>query len=233
MQSSNLSAKMQEMDISIPSLQQKLHVYSPLPMLIAVSKGQNIELMRHAFECGLVHFGENYWQEALPKILALKDLPLVWHFIGPIQSNKAKAIAEHFDWVQSVSNETIAKKLNDSRSKSRPPLNVCIQVNLDEEASKSGCALKDLVSLAEMIKACPQLRLRGLLALPKPEETAEKQYASLLRFKIIFEQLQKDIQLPLDTLSMGTSQDWPAALQAGSTCIRIGQALFGEREKRK
>lgn len=194
--------------------------------LLAVSKTQPAAAIRQACQAGLHDFGENYLQEALEKQADLADLPLTWHFIGPIQSNKTKAIAEHFDWVHSVDRLKIAQRLSDQRPESLPPLNICLQVNVSGEASKSGCEPQDVPQLAHAIAALPRLRLRGLMAIPEPTDDPTEQRAAFARLR----HLQAELQMDLDTLSMGMSQDLEAAIAEGATWVRIGTALFGARE---
>jgi len=193
--------------------------------LLAVSKTQPAEAIREANRAGLTDFGENYLQEALEKQAQLADLPLVWHFIGPIQSNKTKAIAANFDWVHSVDRLKIAQRLSEQRPTELPPLNVCLQVNVSGEASKSGCEPEEVTALAHAIAALPNLRLRGLMAIPEPAVDPAEQHASFARLR----QLQQGLNLDLDTLSMGMSQDLEAAIAEGATWVRIGTALFGAR----
>ncbi len=193
--------------------------------LLAVSKTQPAEAIREANGAGLSDFGENYLQEALEKQADLADLALTWHFIGPIQSNKTRAIAEHFDWVHSVDRLKIAQRLSEQRSTELPPLNVCLQVNVSGEASKSGCAPQDVAELARTIATLPNLRLRGLMAIPEPTDDRAEQHAAFARLR----QLQQALALELDTLSMGMSQDLEAAIAEGATWVRIGTALFGTR----
>ena len=194
--------------------------------LLAVSKTQPAAAIREAFAAGLRDFGENYLQEALDKQVDLDDLPLIWHFIGPIQSNKTKAIAEHFDWVHSVDRLKIAQRLSDQRPATLPPLNICLQVNVSGEASKSGCTPQELGPLAEAVAAMPQLRLRGLMCIPAPTEDPAEQRAAFARLRL----LRDELALDLDTLSMGMSQDLEAAIAEGATWVRIGTALFGARD---
>ena len=194
--------------------------------LLAVSKTQPAAAIREAFAAGLRDFGENYLQEALDKQVELDDLPLIWHFIGPIQSNKTKAIAEHFDWVHSVDRLKIAQRLSDQRPATLPPLNICLQVNVSGEASKSGCTPQELGPLAEAVAAMPQLRLRGLMCIPAPTENPAEQRAAFARLRL----LRDELALDLDTLSMGMSQDLEAAIAEGATWVRIGTALFGARD---
>ena len=194
--------------------------------LLAVSKTQPAEAIRQACQAGLHDFGENYLQEALEKQADLADLPLTWHFIGPIQSNKTKSIAEHFDWVHSVDRLKIAQRLSDQRPESLPPMNICLQVNVSGEASKSGCEPQDVPQLAQAIAALPRLRLRGLMAIPEPTDDPTEQRAAFARLH----HLQAELQMDLDTLSMGMSQDLEAAIAEGATWVRIGTALFGARD---
>jgi pyridoxal phosphate enzyme (YggS family) len=195
--------------------------------LLAVSKTKPAVAIRQAHAAGLCDFGENYLQEALGKQAELTDLPLIWHFIGPIQSNKTKAIAEHFDWVHSVDRLKIAQRLSEQRPAHLPPLNICLQVNVSGEASKSGCAPEELPALAAAVVQLPNVRLRGLMAIPEPTDdvSAQRQAFATVR------ELQSRLALPgLDTLSMGMSHDLEAAVAEGATWVRIGTALFGARD---
>lgn len=193
--------------------------------LLAVSKTQSAQAIREAHRAGLNDFGENYLQEALEKQADLADLALTWHFIGPIQSNKTKAIAEHFDWVHSVDRLKIAQRLSDQRPAELPPLNICLQVNVSLESSKSGCAPQEVAELARAIAILPNLRLRGLMAIPEPTDDTAEQHAAFARVR----QLRQELDAELDTLSMGMSQDLEAAIAEGATWVRIGTALFGAR----
>lgn len=193
--------------------------------LLAVSKTQPADALRQASAAGQRDFGENYLQEALEKQADLSDLPLIWHFIGPIQSNKTKLIAEHFDWVHSVDRLKIAQRLSDQRPPELGPMNICLQVNVSGEASKSGCDPQDVPELAYAIAALPRLHLRGLMTIPEPIDDPSEQRAAFSRLR----QLQSDLELELDTLSMGMSQDLEAAIAEGATWVRIGTALFGAR----
>lgn len=194
--------------------------------LLAVSKTKPADAVREAHAAGLRDFGENYLQEALEKQAALSDLPLIWHFIGPIQSNKTRPIAEHFDWVHSVDRLKIAQRLSDQRPAHLPALNICLQVNVSLEASKSGCSPEELPELARAISALPNLRLRGLMAIPEATDDIAAQHAAFARLR----QLRDDLALNLDTLSMGMSHDLEAAIAEGATWVRIGTALFGARD---
>src|SRR5690554_1409818 len=197
--------------------------------LLAVSKTRSADEVRELSRCGQRAFGENYLQEALDKIEALSDLDLEWHFIGPIQSNKTRPIAEHFDWVHSVDRLKIATRLSEQRPARLPPLNICLQVNISDEASKSGCSLDELPTLAAAVARLPNLRLRGLMAIPKPEDDPQRQRAVFAQVRELLQQLQQS-HPGLDTLSMGMSADIDAAIQEGSTLVRVGTALFGPRD---
>jgi len=194
--------------------------------LLAVSKTKPASAIREIHAAGVRDVGENYLQEALTKQQALNDLPLIWHFIGPIQSNKTKAIAEHFDWVHSVDRLKIAQRLSEQRPAGLAPLNLCLQVNVSGEDSKSGCAPADLPALAKAVAGLPNLRLRGLMAIPEPTDDRAAQEAAFARLR----QLQESLGLGLDTLSMGMSHDLEAAIAQGATWVRIGTALFGARD---
>ena len=194
--------------------------------LLAVSKTKPAAAIRQAFAAGVRDFGENYLQEALEKQLELGDLPLIWHFIGPIQSNKTKAIAEHFAWVHSVDRLKIAQRLSDQRPAHLPALNICLQVNVSGEPSKSGCNPDELPALAQAVTQLPNLRLRGLMTTPEPTDDVARQHAAFARLR----ELQDGLGLDLDTLSMGMSHDLEAAIAEGATWVRIGTALFGARD---
>ncbi len=200
--------------------------------MLGVSKGQSPSDIKEAFAAGLDEFGENYLQEALPKIAALKELPLTWHFIGPIQSNKAHDIAQHFAWVHSVSRLKIATLLNDGRPLSLPRLNICIQVNFDDENTKAGVSPDDVKALASYVLELPRLKLCGLMLIPKQEADQEQQYQSFLRLTHLQQKLNQELGINMGTLSMGMSHDFKAAIRAGSTMVRIGTAIFGERKVR-
>lgn len=196
--------------------------------LLAVSKQHSAASIRAVAELGQRAFGENYVDQALEKIRTLADLDLSWHFIGPIQSNKTRAIAEHFDWVQSVDRPKIIRRLAEQRPADRPPLNVLIQVNLDDEAQKAGCHPDKISDLADLIAGQPALTLRGLMAIPAPREEYADQLAVFEHLRRLKEQLTRD-HPRADTVSAGMSGDLEAAIAAGSTMVRVGTALFGER----
>ena len=196
--------------------------------LLAVSKSFSAAEVRVAYQAGQTVFGESYLQEALDKIDALRNLPLQWHFIGPIQSNKTRAIAEHFSWVHSVDRLKVAERLSAQRPPNLPPLNVCIQVNVSGEASKGGVTPHDLAQLALAVARLPRLSLRGLMAIPAPARGVDEQRKPFARLRELSRQL--DAQgLALDTLSMGMSDDLEAAVLEGATMVRVGTAIFGKR----
>jgi pyridoxal phosphate enzyme (YggS family) len=199
--------------------------------LLAVSKTQNAARLREAYHAGARHFGENYLQEALEKQTQLNDLnDIEWHFIGPIQSNKTRAIAEHFNWVHSVDRLKIAQRLNHQRPQELAPLNICLQVNIDDEPSKSGVTLSELNTLAAQVAQLPNLALRGLMAIPAPTAHAGDSQRSFAQVAAALQQLQQSLpQAPLDTLSIGMSADLEAAIAEGATIVRIGTDIFGPR----
>lgn len=197
--------------------------------VVAVSKQQPIAKMQDAFAAGLRHFGESYVQEALSKMATWQERTnVVWHFIGPIQSNKTKHLAEHFDWVQSVDRLKVARRLNDQRPSHLPPLNVLIQVNISGEPSKSGVHPDEVLPLAQAIRHLPRLSLRGLMTIPSPNAPMD-QWQSMLT---LFQQLSTYVNT-CDTLSMGMSNDYATAIRYGATMIRLGTALFGPRSSNR
>lgn len=200
--------------------------------LLAVSKTFGAEAVIEAAQAGQRAFGENYLQEALDKMAAIResrpDLLLEWHFIGPIQSNKTRPIAENFDWVHSVEREKIAHRLSEQRPPHLPSLNVCLQVNVSGEASKSGVAPDQLMPLAQAVAAMPRLNLRGLMAIPEPCATFEQQRVPFRQLQQLFNEVRTQ-GVALDTLSMGMSSDLQAAISEGSTIVRVGTAIFGKR----
>ncbi|AKH37778.1 MULTISPECIES: YggS family pyridoxal phosphate-dependent enzyme [Nitrosomonas] len=197
-------------------------------LLLAASKTNPPEKVREAWEAGQTVFGENYLQEGLIKIRALADLPIEWHFIGPIQSNKTKPIAENFAWAHSVDREKIAVRLSNARPESLPPLQVCVQVNVSGEVTKSGIAPEQAAELAAFVNQLPRLKLRGLMAVPELTSATALQREQFQIMWQIFEQLKKD-GFDIDTLSMGMSEDMDIAIAEGATIVRIGTAIFGPR----
>lgn len=197
--------------------------------LLAVSKQQGIESIREAFNNGIKDFGENYFQEAEAKITQLKQLPICWHFIGPIQSNKTKGIASLFDWVHSIDRIKVAKLLNEFRPPEHPPLNVCLQINLAGEQTKSGVTREEAPNLAFAVSQLPHLNLRGLMTIPPPIRNPQEQYQLFHELNLLMQSINKEFDLKMDTLSMGMSDDLVPAIKAGATIVRIGRAIFGER----
>ncbi len=201
-------------------------------ILLAVSKTFAADAIREAYRCGQRRFAESYVQEALEKISALQDLPVEWHFIGPVQSNKTRAIAENFAWVHSVDRLKTAERLSAQRPVHLPPLQVCLQVNISGEASKSGVLPEEAGALAQAIAGLPNLVLRGLMAVPAPAEGMTAQRAPFAQLRGLCDSLNRQ-GLRLDTLSMGMSDDFSAAITEGATIVRIGSAIFGERIYKK
>lgn len=196
-------------------------------LLLAVSKTKPTEDIAAAYRAGQRHFGENYLQEALKKQRELGCYAITWHFIGPIQSNKTKALAAHFNWVHSVDSFKVAKRLSEQRPAHLPPLNICLQVNISAESSKSGISLAELPQLCEQVIALPNLKLRGVMAIPAPQQDVEQQR---LPYKTLYQAVAELGQPQLDTFSFGMTGDLKAAIAEGSTIVRIGTALFGERD---
>ncbi|HSI37989.1 MAG TPA: YggS family pyridoxal phosphate-dependent enzyme [Methylotenera sp.] len=197
--------------------------------LLAVSKAHPSSAIREAYSAGQTMFGENYLQEALDKQAELTDLAVEWHFIGPIQSNKTQAIAQHFDWVHSIDRLKIAQRLNDARPADLLPLQVCIQLNISNEATKGGVTPHEVEQLAQVITTMPQLKLRGLMAIPAPTNDKNQQRAQFKQVRECYDALLAK-GFALDTLSMGMSDDYPTAIEQGATIVRIGSALFGSRK---
>ncbi|QLB19557.1 YggS family pyridoxal phosphate-dependent enzyme [Mannheimia granulomatis] len=198
--------------------------------LLAVSKTKPVEAIQAAIDAGQFAFGENYVQEAVEKIEFFANrTDLEWHFIGPLQSNKTKLVAAHFDWIQTVDRLKIAERLNEQRPSDKAPLNVLIQINISDENSKSGIQAEEMLPLAQAISQLPNLKLRGLMAIPKPESEPEQQKIALCKMQQLFNRLQTEFD-GIDTLSMGMSDDMQAAIECGSTMVRIGTAIFGARD---
>ena len=199
--------------------------------LLAVSKTVPASVVREAYSLGQKAFGENFVQEALDKMHDLRDLPLQWHFIGPIQSNKTRAIAENFSWAHSVDRLKIAQRLSEQRPTNMPPLNVCLQINVSGESTKGGVAPDEAEELAHAIAILPRLKLRGLMAIPAPAEELAVQRAAFTKMRELLNMLNTT-GLNLDTLSMGMSHDLTAAILEGATIVRVGTAIFGSRAQR-
>ena len=223
-------ARLQAVQARIASAASEAARYPAAVGLLAVGKTFDAAAVRGLAACGQRELGENYLQEALEKQATLRDLPLVWHFIGPIQSNKTRAIAENFSWVHSVDRLKIAERLSAQRPAGLPPLQICIEVNVSGETSKGGVMPVGLPALAAAVAALPGLRLRGLMAIPAPTADAVMQRAACRRVRELFDDL-KTRGHALDTLSMGMSGDLEAAILEGATIVRVGTALFGERTK--
>lgn len=198
--------------------------------LLAVSKTKPVSAIEEAIQAGQKAFGENYVQEGMEKIAYFnQQADLEWHFIGPLQSNKTKLVAAHFDWIQTVDRLKIAQRLSEQRPAGKAPLNVLIQINISDEASKSGIAPEEMLPLAKEIALLPNLKLRGLMAIPKPEHEPAQQKIALGKMQQLFNRLQTEFE-GIDTLSMGMSDDMAAAIECGSTMVRIGTAVFGARD---
>lgn len=228
MTSENISKNLQKMRMKIRLAEEH---YKRLPgsvQLLAVSKQQSVEKIQLAIAEGQAHFGENYLQESLPKIAVLKKFSLKWHFLGHIQSNKTRQIAQHFDWVHSLDRIVVAQRLDAQRPEHLPPLNVCIEINISQKASKFGVSLQALIPLAQEITTLKRLRLRGLMVIPERDHDLETQFLGYQRIQKIQQDLCEQGYM-LDTLSMGMSNDFTAAIGAGSTIVRVGTAIFGCR----
>lgn len=204
--------------------------------LLAVSKTKPVSDILAAMQGGQTAFGENYVQEGVEKIQYFEDqgIELEWHFIGPLQSNKSRLVAEHFDWMQTLDRAKIADRLNEQRPVNKAPLNVLIQINISDEASKSGIQPTEMMPLAKHIENLPHLRLRGLMAIPAPTENIIEQESAFKKMAELFEALKQALpNQQIDTLSMGMTEDMPSAIKCGSTMVRIGTAIFGARDYSK
>ncbi len=233
---STIAANLQAVQRSIAAAARNVSRSPHEIKLLAVSKTFGAEAVIEAAQAGQLAFGENYLQEAVEKMAAVKaakpDLKLEWHYIGPVQSNKTRAIAENFDWVHSVDREKIAQRLSEQRPKNLPPLNICLQVNISDEASKSGIAPEQVARLAQAVVALPHLKLRGLMAIPEPAQTVAQQRIPFAKLRMLRDHLLEQ-GIALDTLSMGMSSDMHAAIEEGATIVRIGTAIFGQRNYAK
>lgn len=225
----SISNRLQAILSSIESAKQLAQADQTV-QLLAVSKAQAADAIREAYAAGQRQFGENYLQEALDKQAQLSDLAILWHFIGPIQSNKTQSIAQHFDWVHSVDRLKIALRLNDARANNRTPLQVCVQINISNEASKSGVLVADLQATVAAIAKLPHLQLRGLMAIPAPSQNLSVQRQQFKQVRQCYDNLLA-LGYQLDTLSIGMSDDYAVAIEQGATIVRIGSALFGARAK--
>jgi pyridoxal phosphate enzyme (YggS family) len=196
--------------------------------ILAVSKMQPVAALDSVLAAGQTDFGENYLQEALPKVAAFAGRPVSWHFIGALQSNKSREVAEHFHWMHSVDRDSIARRLSEQRPDTLPALQICLQVNVSGESSKGGVVPERIAGLADAVAAFPRVRLRGLMAIPAPAKELEAQRAPFRLMRELLEDLQRRGH-PVDTLSMGMSEDLEAAILEGSTIVRVGTAIFGPR----
>ncbi|MFA7268774.1 MAG: YggS family pyridoxal phosphate-dependent enzyme [Sterolibacterium sp.] len=226
-----ISANLQAVKNRIRAAAQAVGRDAGAARLLAVSKGWPAASVRQAFSAGQRAFGENYVQEAVAKIVALDDLDLEWHFIGPLQSNKTREVAEHFAWVHSIDRLKIAERLSTQRPAELPPLQACLQVNVSGEASKSGVAPVEVAALARAVRSLPQLRLRGLMAIPEASDNAGLMRQRFALLRELLAQLNAE-GMRLDVLSMGMSDDFEIAIAEGATIVRIGTAIFGVRMKK-
>ena len=213
---------------NIQNFEKKHSIRENSVQLLAVSKKHPAEAIRTLYQTGQIHFGENFVQEALSKQDQLKDCSITWHFIGPIQSNKTKDISNHFQWIHSIDRIKIAKRLNEQRL-SQTPLNICIQVNISEESTKSGVLCHQAIDFAHQLMPLKHLKLRGLMAIPQRMSDFTQQQAEFKKLSDLYRQLNNS-GFQLDTLSMGMSKDIEAAISMGSTMVRVGTAIFGERK---
>ena len=225
----NVATRIASVRAEISRLEQEYGREPGSVQLLAVSKTKPSTLIREVAATDQLHFGENYADEGVEKSLELQKLSLTWHYIGHIQSNKTKLIASHYDWVQGVDRLKIAKRLNEHRGTELPPLNICIQLKLDAEESKSGCTTEELDELAAFIAAAPHLKLRGLMAIPAPRADTASQREVFRELNSWYQTVQS-AHASVDTLSMGMSGDMPAAIAEGATMVRIGTAVFGARD---
>jgi pyridoxal phosphate enzyme (YggS family) len=229
-----IAQRLEEIQTRITQAEIRFQRPSGSVKLLAVSKTKPLAYIEEALAAGQLSFGENYLQDALPKIAELKkkltDNSVEWHYIGPIQSNKTNAIAEHFQWVHTIDRLKIAQRLNDQRPDHLPPLNVCIQVNISADPDKSGLSAEETEALAQNIQHLPHLKLRGLMTIPRYETDFEHQRVPFAALQQLFETL-KQKGFEMDTLSMGMTQDMEAAIAEGTTLVRVGTGIFGERSK--
>lgn len=229
----NILQNLQQVNQRIQQAAQAANRFENGVTLLAVSKTKPVEAILAAYQAGQRQFGENYVQEGVEKIqyFESKQLDIEWHFIGPLQSNKTKLVAEYFDWMQTLDREKIANRLNEQRPYYKKPLNVLIQINISDESSKSGIQPEQMLDLAEHIKGLPHLCLRGLMAIPAPTNNADEQKLVFQKMQQLFQQLQQALpECQIDTLSMGMSEDLNSAIECGSTMVRVGTAIFGTRD---
>lgn len=227
----NVAENIEQIRQKIADYATKYHRSADELTLLAVSKTHPAELIRQAYACDQRNFGESYLQEALDKMDSLKDLDIHWHFIGAIQSNKTRDIARLFDWVHSVDRLKIAQRLSEQRPVNLAPLNICLQVNISQEASKAGMSLEELPGIAAKVAALPHIKLRGLMAIPRETEDFSEQRKAFRQLHQAIHSLNQQ-GLALDTLSMGMTDDMEAAIAEGATIVRIGTAIFGYRPRK-
>lgn len=228
----NIADRLQILNCEIEKFVNKYHREPGSVELLAVSKTKPVDLIVDAYRQGIRKFGENYVSEVVEKIEVLKDYTdIEWHYIGPIQSNKTRQLAENVNWIHSIDREKIASRLSEQRPEDKGPLNVLIQVNIDNEASKAGVLLDEVAALAEIIDGLPRLNLRGLMAIPTKTDDLDAQMQAFAKLNHCFTSLKAQYN-QVDTLSMGMSGDMEAAIAHGSTMVRIGTAIFGAREKK-
>ena len=228
--SSQIASRLNSVKATISQIEAKHGRLPGSVHLLAVSKTKLIDDIQKAVDSGQQAFGESYVQEAIEKIVALKNKNISWHFIGPIQKNKTRLIAENFDWVHSIDREIIAERLNDQRPSSLLPLQICIQVKLDNKESKSGVQADQVLNLAKLIQTLPHIHLRGLMTIPRATNDTIQQRQQFAHLRLLLENLNES-GFKLDTLSMGMSGDLESAIAEGATIVRVGTAIFGEREK--
>lgn len=226
---SNISSNLSQISNQISQFEKTFQRSSGSVRLLAVSKRKPVDMIRAAAACGQISFGENYADEGASKAKELSDLNLEWHYIGHIQSNKTRLISTTYAWVQSIDREKIAQRLSAHRPSELPPLNVCLQVNIDGEESKSGCAPDELVNLANSVSSMERLTLRGIMAIPAPQTDVNAQRKVFRRLHTLYRQIQSS-HPTVDTLSMGMTADMEAAIGEGATMVRIGTAIFGQRD---
>ena len=225
----NISSNLSQIGKRISQIERTFQRSAGSVQLLAVSKRKPADMIRAAAACGQISFGENYADEGASKAEELSDLKLEWHYIGHVQSNKTRLISPTYDWVQSIDREKIAQRLSTHRPSELPPLNVCLQVNIDGEESKSGCAPDELVALATHVSSMERLTLRGIMAIPAPQTDVNAQRTVFRRLHTLYRQIQS-IHPTVDTLSMGMTADMEAAISEGATMVRIGTAIFGQRD---
>ncbi len=226
-----ITAKLAQIRNEISAAEKRFHRDKGSVCLLAVSKTRTVDDIMTAINSGQRHFGENYCQDAVEKIDAIKETGIIWHFIGPVQSNKAKQIACYFDWVHTIDRIKIARRLNEMRPENKAPLNICVQINISDEDSKSGISLDDTEDFIHELEQFKRLKVRGLMSLPAPTENFDEQRHAFSLLNKKLHDLNQD-NFELDTLSIGTTQDMEAAIAEGATIVRIGTAIFGPRNAR-